>query len=255
MKPHAVSPHKYSPFSTKGQTPRSIYSVSSAKRVKAAFAIGAGSGLVSEASHIGIEIANGELISMNEGLIRLSGSAAFGGLLQGGGAKLAELGDTYRGGFSANGTIGSLPTGENSEILKNIYLTQVNSKIFKIKLGIHNSIKKGVTLGRSKWVEHTEIMNALEHSTQFKVGASTIHKVSNGFIVGGNESLGYLNKTISHHEMLHIGQYIRNPNIIDTRPIGYIHEIIPSFIGTPEIYGAATASMGFAIWGVNEIIK
>ena len=41
---------------------------------------------------------------------------------------------------------------------------------------------------------------------------------------------------------------MRKPNINDTRPVGYIHEIIPSYIGTPEIYGGITAGIGGALY-------
>ena len=96
------------------------------------------------------------------------------------------------------------------------------------------------TLGRSKWVTRSDIRNVLEESTSFRVGASTVHKTGDNFVIGGRESLGYFNRATSHHEMLHIGQYIRKPNLIDTRPIGYIHEVIPSYVGTPELYGGGT---------------
>jgi hypothetical protein len=44
-----------------------------------------------------------------------------------------------------------------------------------------------------------------------------------------------------HHEMLHVAQYLRNPGITTTGLIGDFHEIVPSFVGTPEIYGTGTA--------------
>ena len=50
---------------------------------------------------------------------------------------------------------------------------------------------------------------------------------------------------------MHIGQYIHHPNIIDTRPIGYIHEVIPSFVGTPELYGGGKIIIG----GGAQLIK
>ena len=158
-----------------------------------------------------------------------------------------------KGGFGVNGQIGSLPTGAESSILKGLYLDQVNSNMFGVKLGIHNTIKKVTTLGQSKWVSRSDIRGALETQTSFRVGASTVHHVGDGFVVGGRESLGYLNRTVSHHEMMHIGQYIRNPNLIDTRPFGYIHEVIPSYVGTPEIYGGGTIIIGGGLyWWLNS---
>ena len=127
------------------------------------------------------------------------------------------------GGFGVNGQIGSLPKGPDSAVLRELYLDQVNSTTFGVKLGVHNTIKKVSTFGRSKWVTRSDVESVLMNNTQFRVGASTVNKVDNGFVVGGRESLGYFNRATSHHEMMHIGQYIRNPNIIDTRPFGYIH--------------------------------
>ena len=74
-------------------------------------------------------------------------------------------------------------------------------------------------------------------------------------MIGGRASSVYLNRTVAHHEMLHIGQYIRKPNLIDTRPFGYIHEVIPSFIGTPEIYGGVSLGLGAGVWGVYEATR
>ena len=169
---------------------------------------------------------------------------------------LADLADdvTPSGrGIVVTGQIGSLPTGSESNLVKEVYLSQVDTTMFKVKLDIHNSIKSVTTLGQSKWVTPAEIKAILESKTTFRVGASTVHQVENGFVIGGRESIGYLNQTVTHHEMLHIGQYLRNPNIIDTRPIGYIHEVIPSFVGTPEIYGGVTIIIGgSAYWYLTE---
>ena len=124
-----------------------------------------------------------------------------------------------------------------------------------MKLGIHNTIKKITTFGRSKWVTRIDIESVLRNKTQFRVGASTIHRLDDGFVIGGRESLGYFNRATSHHEMMHIGQYIRNPNIIDTRPIGYIHEVIPSYVGTPELYGSGTIVIGGAVYIINDALS
>jgi hypothetical protein len=155
-----------------------------------------------------------------------------------------------KGGFGLNGQIGSLPTGAESSILKGLYLDQVGSTTLGVKLGIHNTIKKITTLGQSKWVTRSDIRKVLEESTTFRVGASTIHKTGDTFVIGGRESFGYFNRATSHHEMMHIGQYIRKPNLIDTRPFGYIHEVIPSYVGTPELYGGGTVIVvgGTYLW-------
>jgi len=185
-------------------------------------------------------------------LAKAAVQAALGGVCRIIGYRSVSLAPV-KGGFGVNGRIGSLPTGAESSILKGLYLDQVNSRMFAAKLGIHNTIKKFTSFCQSKWVSRADIRNVLETRTSFRVGASTLHRVGDGFLVGGRESLGYLNRATSHHEMMHIGQYIRNPHVIDTRPFGYIHEVIPSFIGTPELYGGGTIIIGGGLyWWLNS---
>jgi len=116
--------------------------------------------------------------------------------------------------------------------------------MFAAKLGIHNTIKKLTTFGRSRWVKPSDVDQVLRTKTSFRIGQSSVHRTADGFVVGGRESTRYLNRTVSHHEMMHIGQYIRNPGINDTRSlIGFVHEAIPAYIGTPELYIGGTAAI------------
>jgi hypothetical protein len=67
-------------------------------------------------------------------------------------------------------------------------------------------------------------------------------------VIGGVENSGYLSRTIAHHEMLHVAQFMSNPEIATRGLGGIVNEIIPSFIGTPEIYGGAT-TLGLGVAG------
>ncbi|XZE42758.1 RHS repeat domain-containing protein [Pirellulaceae bacterium SH467] len=157
--------------------------------------------------------------------------------------------------LKGGGKIGSIPTGPESAVVRQLYLEQVNSRTFAYKLKLHNAIKKLQTLGRSENVTVAQVECELLANTEFRIGASSLHKIGDGYIVGGRESLGYFNRSTSHHEMLHIGQYIRNPNLIDTRPFGYVHEIVPSFVGTPELYGGGVVVIGGTVIVGGKIIN
>lgn len=62
-------------------------------------------------------------------------------------------------------------------------------------------------------------------------------------------------RTVAHHELLHMGQFLRNPNIATGIPFGPLHELIPSFVGTPEIYlggSSIFAGIGYGIYKTQE---
>jgi hypothetical protein len=92
-------------------------------------------------------------------------------------------------------------------------------------------------------VTSSEIIENLANRTIFRKALfGTVHPKASGFLVGGSSRGGYFARISAHHEMLHIGQYLRKPNISSTGLTGLAHEIIPSFLGTPEIYIPATAA-------------
>jgi hypothetical protein len=122
--------------------------------------------------------------------------------------------------------------------------------MFRAKLGIQNFLTRGS-------VTPAQIAEQLATNTEFrlvsKIGRSNINLVGDKFVVGGVESWGYLSRTITHHEMMHMSQFIRNPNITTTGLGAMRHEILPSFIGTPEIYGGTSVLLGGAVyWGTQQ---
>jgi hypothetical protein len=160
-----------------------------------------------------------------------------------------------RGGFAATGFLGGsgkFPVGSASGLLMQLYRGEVESVGFIMKLSIHNSLAWLGSLGRLPWITRSQIRAAIIWDVDyFRVGQSTVHRIfrfrgPHEYLFGGKESLGlgYFNRSIAQHELLHVGQYIRNPQIIDYGWVGIFHEIIPSFVGTPLIYGIPTA--GFA---------
>ena len=58
--------------------------------------------------------------------------------------------------------------------------------------------------------------------------------------------------TVPIIEMLHVGQFLRTPNISTSFPAGLVHEIAPSFIGTPVIYGSATTVLGGTLYNASR---
>ena len=153
------------------------------------------------------------------------------------------LGGTSRG-FGAIG-FDKLATGATSSTLKNVYLSEVGSTSFRIKLGIQNILTGGK-------VTPSQIAKQLATNTDFRlvsnIGRSNINLVGGRYIVGGVESAGYFSRTVTHHEMMHMAQFIRNPNINTSGFSAMRHEIIPSFVGTPEIYGGATLIIGGGVY-------
>jgi RHS repeat-associated protein len=160
-----------------------------------------------------------------------------------------RAGEISSKGFGAIG-FDKLPVGATSSTLRDIYLKEASSGMFKAKLGIQNFLTRGS-------VTPVQIAEQLTSNTDFRlvsnIGRSNINLVGDKFVVGGVESWGYLSRTITHHEMMHMSQFIRNPNITTTGLGAMRHEILPSFIGTPEIYGGTSVLLGGAVyWGTQR---
>jgi hypothetical protein len=132
-----------------------------------------------------------------------------------------------------------------------VYASRIGSKLFRAKLGVHNVLATIGSLGKSKWITAEEIGAAIK-GAKYRIGGDTVRKVADGFIFGGRESLSYLNKTIADHELLHVGQYLRKPEIRDSGIAVIYHEFIPSFLGTPEIYVTGTAAGVGGSYGVYQ---
>jgi hypothetical protein len=154
------------------------------------------------------------------------------------------------GGFGVGG-FNSLPTGPISTQLQDLYVTESASSMFRTKLAISNRL---ASLGGYAPVSAEEITAQLLNNSEFRLAGnilqSNVNLVDGQYIIGGVESADYLNRTVMQHEMLHIAQYLRNPGITTTGIIGGFHEIVPSFVGTPEIYGGGTA---IVIGGVGTV--
>jgi hypothetical protein len=158
---------------------------------------------------------------------------------------------TLNGATRGFGAIGfdKLPTGAVSSTLRDVYLREAGSTMFKAKLGIQNILTGGK-------VTPSQIAKQLASNTEFRtvsnIGKSNINLVGGKYIVGGVESSGYFSRTVTHHEMMHMAQFIRNPNINTSGFSALRHEIIPSFVGTPEIYGGATLLIGGGVYLGNR---
>jgi hypothetical protein len=105
-------------------------------------------------------------------------------------------------------------------------------------------------------VSAAEITEALAN-TEFREASllgSSMRPSGSGFIVGGSTNGGYFASEVADHELLHIGQFLRNPGISTTLPTGLIHEVIPGFVGSPGIYIGGTTIVG-GIYGTNKLLE
>jgi RHS repeat-associated protein len=149
-------------------------------------------------------------------------------------------------GLETFGVIGldRLPTGALSSELSSLYLQRASSQVFQSKLLVHNKLA-GFVGGRP--VTADEIMAALANTEFREAGllSSSVRQSGNGFLIGGSTRGGYFASEVADHELLHIGQFLRTPEISSAFPGGLVHEVIPSFVGSPGIYfGGTTLIVG-----------
>jgi len=65
------------------------------------------------------------------------------------------------------------------------------------------------------------------------------------YLLSGASKRGLLTSQITHHELLHLGQYLRSPSTRDTGFVSQTHELLPGLLGSPVVhlplYGAVPA--------------
>jgi hypothetical protein len=146
----------------------------------------------------------------------------------------------------------TVPTGPVSAELEALYLQRASSSVFQAKLWTSNQLA-----GIAGWpsVSAAEITEALA-STEFREASlltSSVRQTQGGFLVGGSTNGGYFATEVADHELLHIGQYLRNPGINTGFPTGLAHEIVPAFVGSPGIYIGGTTLIGGGFYGVYKL--
>lgn len=123
-------------------------------------------------------------------------------------------------GFGARGLY-TAPTGIGDDAVKAAYLSEVNSLIFRAKLGLHNVLTpfhNRTSIGA--------VREAVENGA-FGRGPFTVKMLDDGtMLFGGNSTRTFLNRQFFHHELIHVSQMVKNPNLWTEFPLRMLHEPI-----------------------------
>lgn len=143
--------------------------------------------------------------------------------------------------------------------VRNFYIKQAQSRIFRNKLSIHNTLNK---LRHRRAISHEEIVQNLRTKTDFKFTnsffKSSIDALENGkFLIRHSKEKHIFSRSTSHHELLHMSQFLRDTSLASRSMKMNIvqrqfYEIVPAFIGSPEIFVPLITVSGvpyaIAIW-------
>ena len=148
---------------------------------------------------------------------------------------VGELAEAARaGGAAARGGFGAIglyrpPVGTADATVRAAYLTEVDSLSFRIKLGIHNILTPFHS--RTTMAAVREVVE----SGAFGRGSFTVRMFDDGHVLfGGRGSVTFLNRQNFHHELIHVSQMIKNPNLWREFPLRTLHE----FVELPTAHGA-----------------
>lgn len=136
-----------------------------------------------------------------------------------------------------------------SRCSREICILRANSIAFRNKLFLHNLI----CAIRFRWVTHAELVGILKDRGRVSIrhvkwAMSSIHRVQNGYLLAvGERPNCYPQAEFVDHELLHLGQYLRNERINDKNFLALRHEIIPLFLGNLCISIPLLIAIG-AIW-------
>ena len=146
----------------------------------------------------------------------------------------------------------SMAPVRGSSELEALYLQRASSPVFQAKLEVSNQAA-GLVGGRV--VSASEITEALANTEFRQAGllSSSVNQSGSGFIINGSARGGYFAGEVADHELLHIGQFIRNPSISQGFPVGLVHEVVPSFVGSPVIYVGGTTVIVGGAYGVYRL--
>ena len=134
--------------------------------------------------------------------------------------RLSKRLDTPRSGFGANGLYRA-PTGMADDAVKAAYLEEVDSLAFRVKLGLHNRLTPF-----HKRTSVAAVREAVENGA-FGRGPFTVRALEDGTkLFGGSGSRTFLNRQFFHHELIHVSQMIKNPNLWSKAPLRMLHEPI-----------------------------
>lgn len=163
----------------------------------------------------------------------------------------AWIGGLGRGPNSGFGVIGldRIPTGPTSSAVEALYLQRASSPAFRAKLWVSNQLARLVG-GRA--VSANEITEALANTEFRQAGllSSSARQSGSGYLIGGSTRGGYFAREVADHELLHMGQFLRNPTITTRGLVGLMHEVAPAFVGSPAIYTGGTMGILCSAYGI-----
>ena len=131
------------------------------------------------------------------------------------------------------------------DVVKAAYLKEVDSLAFRAKLGLHNLLTP-----LHKRTSIAAVREAVENGA-FGRGAFTVKMLDDGkMLFGGAAKRTFLNGQFFHHELIHVSQMIKNPNLWTNFPLRMVHE--PIQIWTAHATWGIPATI-FAGWGILEL--
>ena len=170
------------------------------------------------------------------------------------------LATSAQSGIGANGLY-KMPTGPESATLRQMYMREVDSLTYRGKLFVHNMATPHRT-----WVTPGMVKDRLANST-FRLGNSSVapmtpagqmlpfgQKVtpSTELLIGGNTSSSYFNRTVIHHEMIHINQMIKNPTLTRRFPWRSKSEFGTLMYGHAEYFWPGAGALSYGVWELSN---
>ena len=133
-------------------------------------------------------------------------------------AGAAGRGVAPNSGFGAKGLY-TAPTGMADDAVKAAYLKEVNSLTFRVKLGLHNLLTPF-----HKRTPISAVREAVENGA-FGRGPFTVKMLDDGrLLFGGTPTRTFLSRQFFHHELIHVSQMVKNPNLWTGFPLRLLHE-------------------------------
>jgi len=170
-------------------------------------------------------------------LVKAAVQAALGGVCRIIGYRSGSL--AARGGFGAKGLY-TPPTGMADDAVKAAYLAEANSHSFRIKLGIHNAL----TPFHSR-TSVAAVREAVENGA-FGRGSFTVKMLADGrMLFGGSGTRTSLNRQLFHHELIHVSQLVKNPNLWSEFPLRMLHEPVQLLTAHGAI---GWPTLGVGVW-------
>ena len=157
--------------------------------------------------------------------------------------------------FAAEGIVWALPKGRRNSLVKAAFDDVLESRFFKVALFTHNAITSplrlvGIDYGW-KWVTKEMVRERMADAL-YGVGKYQVQvlRKSGRLLFGGAENLTLWSRQWFVHELIHVSQIVKNPNLWSKFPQRMIHEFAMPFtahpyLGWPLVGGGALSGAWF----------